>query len=994
MGNRWFVSGLAGLLIIAFFMSAAPVTAAVVTIDNSSTIAGAIAAAAPGDTIILDPGTYFEHDVVIAKTITIRANTTAGGSASDTIIDAANAGRIFDNSAGHDLTIDSLTLQNGRIIGHIGGAIYQEGGALTITRSVFSGCSADSGGHGGGWGGAIGTTGTTLIIDETTFFGCTATGIGGAIVHVDGTLAIFGSTFSGCTAVVGGAVGTYSVERAETLTITDSRFTGCTATGDPSLSLGGAILTGTSGLPVTATISDTTFTGCTADAGGGAIYLEDGTATITSSTFSGCSAYFDGGAINNAGTVIITDTTFSSCTGVFGGVIYNSGTLHLTSAGFTSCEAGYEGGALFNSGTATIVSSAFTGCTAPLESPGSTGSGGAIYNLGTATITSSTFSGCSAASGGGAITNGGTLTMHFSRIVDCGPTAAYGLGSSANAENNWWGSSGAPPVGGGVDASPWLVLGITADPASIDTAGTSAIRTNLTYNSDNLAPGGGYVPDGITNTYAMVSGSGSVSPLTDGTMNGVAQTTFTPVYGETVNISGTVDDQTVYIGLPVAQGAPAVTGITPDSGVNSTGIAITNLAGSAFTIYGTSVVRLIRAGHANITATGVTVVSPSQITCTLPIAGAEAGAWDVVVVSPDGQEGVLPGGFMVTAQGPTLTGITPDNGLNVSAIAITNLAGSGFLSGPEVRLTRAGHANITAMGVTVVSPSQITCILPIAGAEAGVWDVVVVNPDGQEAVLPGGFTVTMPVPTPTPLPTYSQQDTGETLGDFPQSPANPVMTVTVNVGGDSKAWQAVVTGTGLRDLIVTGTEQHGPSGNCNPPAGSVFQYLGLEPARYGTITDAVISFTVPQAWLDENHVDPKSIVLYHMTPDCWQPLPTTFLYEKEGTAYFSGESSKFSSFAIAGTPAAPATPAIALTTPQETPAEVVQTLSPVITEKAPVATQTTTQPAAPAQAPAKSSPFPLVPVIAVICCAVLITGGWYARRWWIRRQNPALFEEY
>ena len=216
------------------------------------------------------------------------------------------------------------------------------------------------------------------------------------------------------------------------------------------------------------------------------------------------------------------------------------------------------------------------------------------------------------------------------------------------------------------------------------------------------------------------------------------------------------------------------------------------------------------------------------------------------------------------------------------------------------------------------------------------------------------------------------------------------MTVTVNIGGDSKAWQAVVTGTKISELIITGTVQHGPADNQTAPPGTTYQYISLVPARYTSITKAVISFTVPQSWLDDNHIAPGSVVLYHQTANGWEALPTTVLYTKDGTAYFSAESTGFSLFAITGMPSA-VTPATIATT-QEITGSVVQTPSPAATAKAPVITQTTAPPAT-TQQPA--APSPLVNIILVIVAiGILAGGGFMVRRWWIRRQNPALCAEY
>ena len=63
--------------------------------------------------------------------------------------------------------------------------------------------------------------------------------------------------------------------------------------------------------------------------------------------------------------------------------------------------------------------------------------------------------------------------------------------------------------------------------------------------------------------------------------------------------------------------------------------------------------------------------------------------------------------YGVTFTPLTVTAITPDGGWQGSTVAIANLAGAGFVSGATVRLARNGYPDIAAIGVTVVSPTQI-----------------------------------------------------------------------------------------------------------------------------------------------------------------------------------------------------------------------------------------------------------------------------------------------
>jgi PKD repeat protein len=508
-------------------------------------------------------------------------------------------------------------------------------------------------------------------------------------------------------------------------------------------------------------------------------------------------------------------------------------------------------------------------------------------------------------------------------------------------------------------------------------------------------------------------GDNSWSNTTDSTARNVTHTYTVPgTYTVSLTVTNAADvSDTLSRGdyIAVTLPVPTVSTIDPATGINTGSVAAT-ITGTNFntTPTFTTTVRLTRAGETDITVSGLTPTSGTTIDVTLPITGTATGTWYVTVVNPDGQESTQIVGFAVTEPGmlpaPSVGSINPATGINTGSVTAT-ITGTNFNTTPgfmsTVRLARAGETDITVSGLTPASGTTIDVTLPITGAAAGTWNIVVISPDGQESTESVTFeiTATTPTPVPTPVPTTSPASGGSsssgTSGSggsdddyWGTSSSLPLMTVTVNIGGDSKAWQAIVTGTKLTDLIVTGTVQPGSGNNLTAPPGTVYQYFSLIPARYTSINKAVINFTVPQAWLDENHIDPKSIVLYHQTANGWEALPTTVLYTKDGTVYFSAQSTGFSLFAIAGTPSA-ATP---VTTTNQQVSTAVQTTAPAPAAKAPVTTQTTAPPATPAKPAAPSPLLNLVLIIAAI--GVLAGGGFMVRRWWIRRQNPELFREY
>jgi hypothetical protein len=946
MGDRRVLFVLAGFLIITFFMTGAPVAAVVVTIDDTQSIQTAIdnlvASPDPADTLILNPGTYAEYDIVIKKNILIRANTSYGHDAADTVIDAMKFGRIFDNAAGHTLTVDSLALRNtsyNRF--YDGGAIVVgTGGSLTVTSSAFTNCSVLD------YGGAISVTGGTLTVTSTTFTDCHSS-MGGAVYAGASTVLITASTFTRCSGTEGGAIA-----NSGTLTVTSSEFISCTVTQNvDGEAQGGAI--SNSG---TLTVTFSTFTGCSAQnalyvSAGGAIHNRGGAATIASSAFNNCysgagSYDLGGGAISNdfGGTLSVTSSAFNGCSATTGGAIYNeAATLTLTGATFTGCSATTYGGAIDNvfGGALTITAaSVFSGCTAT--------NGGAIYASGTTGITDTTFSGCTADYGGAISLSGGSASIGRSAFTGCSATdagAVYNYNGALSVASSSFSTCTSDNDGGAIYNTG---ASGTADITNATFTGCTASRYGGAINSAG-APGFAVASSSFTGSTATtgggaiaVSGSGAPSILSSdfescsgGSDGGGAVLSFPAT---TIHFSR-------FHGNSASGSGTAVRFVSSSSTATNNWWSSNSGPGAAYSGNPAAVaswlVLGIAANPSPVSPAGASAIR-ADLTCDSDHNCHAPGSGHV----PDG----IPGSWaIITGSGA----ISPATGTMLEGANITTFSPAG-----------TGMTNISATVDSQTMYIEVPVIMPTPAPTP----VVTLDTSGND----DGF------PSPAVSPTATQAGT------------LPPMTVTVNIGGDSKAWQAVVTGTKLSDLIVTGTVQHGPADNQTAPPGTVFQYISLTPARYNTITGAVISFSIPQAWLDANHIDPKSIVLYHLTTNGWEALPTMVLYTKDGTVYYSAQTASFSLFAIAGTPATATTATIATT--QGVMSAVVQTPAPAAAiVKAPVTTQTTVPPATTAKPSAPSPLLNLVLVIAAI--GMLAGGGFIVRRWWVRQQNPALFEE-
>jgi len=87
----------------------------------------------------------------------------------------------------------------------------------------------------------------------------------------------------------------------------------------------------------------------------------------------------------------------------------------------------------------------------------------------------------------------------------------------------------------------------------------------------------------------------------------------------------------------------------------------------------------------------------------------------------------------------TVSAVSPTGG--AAGMLTIDLSGSGFQSETTVALARAGQPSISSTQVQLVG-QILRCQFNLTGAAAGLWDIVVTNPDLATVTLPAAFTVT------------------------------------------------------------------------------------------------------------------------------------------------------------------------------------------------------------------------------------------------------------
>lgn len=183
------------------------------------------------------------------------------------------------------------------------------------------------------------------------------------------------------------------------------------------------------------------------------------------------------------------------------------------------------------------------------------------------------------------------------------------------------------------------------------------------------------------------------------------------------------------LSVPVsAANPPSISSINPTYGYNGASVKGVVITGTGFNLTSSlGKVRLRMSGETNITAT-VTAYSNTSLTCTFPITGAEAGAWDVIVVNRDLKEDVLSDGFTIK-NAINLTSISPTSARTNDDDVTVTVVGSGLSDIDNMYLYNRDYDNITA-AITSHTSTRVIGKFDLGNTDIDNYDICVEDSAG------------------------------------------------------------------------------------------------------------------------------------------------------------------------------------------------------------------------------------------------------------------------
>lgn len=343
------------------------------------------AAADAGGTIVFDCGPA-PVTITVTQPIVFARETIVDGGGLVTL-SGGGTSRIFYLDSDYNtptprLVVQRLTFRDGQgpaggeDTAQGGGAIYRDGGSLTVIDSAFDGNRAPSPGQDIAGGAIYGFGGGETVIVGSTFTNNAASD-GGAVGSLNGDLTIINSTLVGNAATGtggnpgnGGAGGAIYMDGRDEVTT----LCGVTIANNTAGAIGGGVFRVSNDDSGSFAMDRSTVDGnrvtATGSGNAGGLYLQGLALGITNSTISRNQAFFGGGIWINERTVQMTNVTVAEnvATGSNGGGVWlgnnPTGTLlNCTIANNHATADGQVAGAIFGDGL-TLVNTLISGNTA------------------------------------------------------------------------------------------------------------------------------------------------------------------------------------------------------------------------------------------------------------------------------------------------------------------------------------------------------------------------------------------------------------------------------------------------------------------------------------------------------------------------------------------------------------------------------------------------------------------------------------------------------